>query len=117
MALLLGCIGWCATALAASDIRVPCPDTLANSESTLPAVLEEDATAPQLQRLEATTIVTLPPISTDADDAESLPAKADETGEDNGLRNNEIPDLATRLPGVSASDALRLRRNMLRTDI
>ncbi len=117
MALLLGCIAWCASALAASDIRVPCPDMLASSKTTLPAVLEEDVTVPQLQRLEAATIVTLPPISADADDAESIPAKAEEAGEDSGLRNNEIPDLATRLPGVSASDALRLRRNMLRTEI
>ena len=69
MALLLGCIAWCASALAASDIRIPCPDTLASGKTTLPAVLEKDATVPQLQRLEAATIVTLPPISADADDA------------------------------------------------
>ena len=117
MALLLGCSAWCASALAASDIRIPCPDTLANSKTTLPLVLETDARVPQLQRLEAATIVTLPPISADGDDAEPLPVEAEETVEDSGLRNNEIPDLATRLPGVSASDALRLRRNMLRTDI
>ena len=107
--MLLGCSAWCASALASSDIKIPCPELMVNSKPALPAVLDQDVRTPTLQRLEAATIVTLPPLSETGDAAESLPAEDEETGDESGLRNNEIPDLATRLPGVSASDALRFR--------
>ena len=117
MAVLLGLSAWCASALASSDVRVPCPELLSQSEASLPIALDEDVRAPSLQRLEAATIVTLPALDEAVDEADPLPTDAEQPADEPGLRNNEIPDLATRLPGISASDALRFRRNMLRTDI
>ncbi len=117
MAVLLGLSGWCASALASSDVRLPCPDLMSQSEAPLPIALDEDVRVPTLQRLEAATIVTLPPLDEADDEADSLPSDAEQSADERTLPNNEIPDLATRLPGISTSDALRFRRNMLRTDI
>ena len=117
MAALLGLSAWCASALASSDIQIPCPELVAHSDASLQVVLDEDVRRPSLQRLEAATIVTLPPLAENAAEADPLQTEADASSDESTLRNTEIPDLATRLPGISATDALRFRRNMLRTDI
>ena len=116
-AALLGLSAWCASALAANDIQIPCPELVAHSDTSLPVVLDKDVRAPALQRLEAATIVTLPPLAEDADETDPLRTATEPSADESTLRNNEIPDLATRLPGISPSEALRFRRNMLRTDI
>ena len=117
MSVLLGFSAWGASAIASSDIQIPCPELAAHNESSLPAVLDVDVRAPSLQRLEAATIVTLPPLTESGDEADALRSDVDSSADEGALRNSEIPDLATRLPGISATDALRFRRNMLRTDI
>jgi len=47
------------------------------------------------------------------------PAKQKDEGgkEDVTISESETPEIATRLPGVSASDSPRFRRQMYRTDI
>ena len=117
MAALLGLSAWCASALASSDVQIPCPELVAHSDASLPVLLDEDVRTPLLQRLEAATIVILPPLAENAADVDALQTDGQSTAEESTLRNTEIPDLATRLPGISATDALRFRRNMLRTDI
>ena len=103
--LLLG--AWSGSALASSDIPAPCPEPTAQTDASLHYMLDEDATAPTLRTIDASESVA----SGDVNDEES------EAAENATIRNTEMPDIATRLPGVSSSDLPRFRRQMFRTDI
>jgi len=96
---LLG--AWCGPTLASTDIPAPCPELVSHTETSLREVLDEDLTTPATVRtVEA---------ATEQDEVEK--------SADAVIRNTEIPDIATRLPGVSASELPRFRRQMFRTDI
>lgn len=97
--LLLG--AWCGPTLASTDTIAPCPELVSHTETSLREVLDEDiATSPGVRTVESST--------EQADSDES---------DDAVIRNTEMPDIATRLPGVSASGLPRFRRHMFRTDI
>lgn len=89
------------SALASTDIQAPCPELASHTESSLHDVLDEDE-------------VTTPAIRTiDSSEKQEKVSKTTETS----IPNTEVPDVATRLPGVSSSDLPRFRRHMFRTDI
>ena len=98
---LLLCGTWCAPAMAASDIQPPCPELVSHTEASLHVNLNDEAATPALRALES------------GDTPESNSVEAD----DKAIRKSEMPDIATRLPGVSATDMPRFRRYMFRTDI
>jgi len=97
--LLLG--AWCCSALASTETVVPRQEMIPDTDTSLRGGLEEElTTSPTIRTVE----------SSDEQDDDSNP-------DDAAIRNTEIPDIATRLPGVSASDLPRFRRHMFRTDI
>jgi hypothetical protein len=98
-ALLLGV--WCGPALASTEITAPCPDLVSHTETSLHEVLDEDIAAPPAIRTVES--------STEQDE--------DDASDDAVILNTEMPDIATTLPGVSASGLPRFRRHMFRTDI
>jgi hypothetical protein len=106
---LLGALS--GTALAATEIQSPCPETQARSEA-LHALLAEDAAAPLVRTVEATETATPAP-ATEADDKASL--EAEKTVSDTA--DSSSPAYTTQLPGVSANDMPGFRRHMYRTDI
>lgn len=98
--LLLG--AWYGPAFASADVQAPSPELTAHTESSLHEILDGDD-------ISSSTIRTIDS-SAEQDDDES---KTDDVA----VLNLEMPDIATRLPGVSASELPRLRRHMYRTDI
>ncbi len=98
-ALVLG--AWCGSALASADVQAPCPELVSHTESSLHEVLGDD-------EIESAGIRTIDSAARQKDEGEK---------EDVTISKSETPDIATRLPGVSASDSPRFRRLMYRTDI
>ncbi len=108
--LLLGALS--GTALAATDIQQPCPETAAKKD-VLQAFIADDAEAPMVRTVEATKSAT-PAKASKAD------AKSDLESEDASstpATDSSTPAYTTRLPGVSANDMPGFRRHMYRTDI
>ena len=108
--LLLGALS--GTALAATDIQQPCPETAAKKD-VLQAFIADDAEAPMVRTVEATRSAT-PAKGSKAD------AKSDLESEDASstpATDSSTPAYTTRLPGVSANDMPGFRRHMYRTDI
>lgn len=93
----------CGTALAATEIPPPSPDELASpDDSSLVEILKDNSvTAPAIRTVE--NAVEPDALSNTTDEAE--------------IPNTEMPVIATRLPGISASNLPRVRRQMFRTDI
>lgn len=89
------------TALASTDSVAPCPDLVSHTETTLLEDLDNEIATSEIIRTVET--------SAEQDDT----GNADEVV----ISNTETRDIATRLPGVSASDMPRFRRHMFRTDI
>ncbi len=106
---LLGALS--GTALAATDIQDPCPETQARSDA-LRALLAEEATAPIVRTVEATETATQTQVS-EADDKASV--DVEEAASDTA--DTSSPAYTTQLPGVSANDMPGFRRHMYRTDI
>lgn len=105
---LLGALS--GTALAATDIQDPCPETQARSE-TLHALRADDASGPLVRTVEATETATTK--VTEADNEASV--DAEEAASDTA--DSSAPAYTTQLPGVSANDMPGFRRHMYRTDI
>jgi len=99
VALALGT--WCGSALASADVEAPGAELVSHTETSLHKILGDDEIA-------SAAIRTI--------DAAAKPADEDEK-EDVTISKSETPEIATRLPGVSASDSPRFRRQMYRTDI
>ena len=99
VALVLG--AWCGPAFASADVQAPHPELVSHTEASLNDILGDDEIASAAIR------------TIDA------PAKQKDKGEkeDVTISKSETPEIATRLPGVSASDSPRFRRQMYRTDI
>ncbi len=98
-ALALG--AWCGLAFASADVQAPCPELVSHTETSLHEILGEDEiTSPTIRTLDST--------AEKKDDGEK---------EDLTILNSDVPEIATRLPGVSSSVSPRFRRHMYRTDI
>ena len=109
---LLVLVALSGTALAATDIQQPCPETQAKKD-VLQAFIADDAKAPLVRTVEATKSA-VPAKSSKAD------AETDQDAEDavsTPAPDSSTPALTTRLPGVSANDMPGFRRHMYRTDI
>lgn len=99
VALMFG--AWCGPAFASADVEAPCAELASHTESSLHAILSDDAIAsPGIRTIDS-----------------SAKQKNEGQREDVTISKSETPDIATRLPGVSASDSPRFRRLMYRTDI
>ena len=108
--LVLGALS--GTALAATDIQQPCPETAAKKD-VLQAFIADDAKAPLVRTVEASKAA-VPAKASKAD------AETDQDAEDQvstPAADSSTPALTTRLPGVSANDMPGFRRHMYRTDI
>ncbi len=108
--LVLGALS--GTALAATDIQQPCPETAAKKD-VLQAFIADDAKAPLVRTVEASKAA-VPAKASKAD------AETDQDAEDQvstPAPDSSTPALTTRLPGVSANDMPGFRRHMYRTDI
>ena len=117
MTALLGVSAWCASALASNDVQAPSPELVAQTSATLHDILDQEASSSRLRTLDSSDIVTLPALAEAAVKAKKSERDEGDATVETLLRNTEIPDIATRLPGVSATDLPRLRRHMFRTDI
>jgi len=118
---------WCLPSLAATGVDVECPETKANialastelavPELTNPA-LELDAADPTGDDSAAIEdeIVARPLASPAVSASEQDDERATDV-ETSDASGNETTPTATRLPGVSATDQPRFRRQMYRTDI
>ena len=105
------------SALAATDIQAPCPET-ARSEQAFKAFLERDTTdSPAVQPADASETLGAGPLA-ERHEKES-PPKPDEavTADDADVTDSAVPELTTRLPGVSVNDLPGFRKHMYRTDI
>ena len=107
---LLGALS--GTALAATDIQAPCPESQARSEA-LRALIADDAAAPLVRTVEATEKAA-PAAVSEADEKTRI--DSEEAASDSGA-DSSTPAYTTRLPGVSANDMPGFRRHMYRTDI
>ena len=109
--LLLGALS--GTALAATDIHEPCPESADSADVLYTFIVGNDVSAPLLRAVDTTEPV--------------APTRAAETADDDGSDGDEAetapapdastPAYTTRLPGVSAKDMPGFRRHMYRTDI
>jgi len=108
---------WCASALASSETQALSPLLAAHSDASLPDILRGDPRVPTLRTLDSSTIVTQPALTDARQETTELQSSDHEAPDEASLLITEIPDLTTRLPGVSAVDLPRFRRYMLRTDI
>jgi len=114
---LLSLSAWCASALASSETQVPRPSLAPHSDESLTDILDRDVRVPSLRTPDSSTIVTLPALADTRPEATELQNSDREASDEAALLITEVPDLATRLPGVSTADLPRFRRYMLRTDI
>ena len=99
VALVLG--AWCGSAFASADVQAPRSELVSHTETSLHEILgDAEIASPAIRTIDA-------------------PAKQKDEGgkEDVTISESETPEIATRLPGVSASDSPRFRRQMYRTDI
>lgn len=99
--LLLGSL--CGTALAATGIPDPCPESPGHTVTELHDMLVRDSVIAPIADTET--------VDVDASDEETA-VDAQETS-----TPLPAPEFTTRLPGISASDMPRYRRHMFRTDI
>ena len=121
--LLLG--GWCSSALASNDVTAEC-EALPAVEIPTPSLtirrvdhgltdsaadMKDAATEPGNERVNSPALAEA--ASTNSTDTTDTEAEADE----NAVPVSEPPETAVRLPGVSAADQPRFRRQMYRTDI
>lgn len=112
--------GLCAlslSAFAANETQVPCPQLAAHEDASLHEILEGDAAPGALQTMDSTNIATLPALAESSSESTDLEVVETDSSDEATIPNTEIPDIATRLPGVSSADMPRFRRYMLRTDI
>jgi len=118
MTALFSLSAWCAAALASSEVQVPHSELIAHGDtSSLHDILDENATSPTLQTLDSSDIVTLPSLADAGAETTESATEESKASAKASLGNTDMPDMATRLPGVSASDLPRFRRHMFRTDI
>jgi len=112
-ALLFG--AWCGAALASNEIQTPCPELAEHTDESLHAILDNgDITSRTVLTVDSSDSVTPAPVAdATAKTATNKHEKVADADED-GIRDIEI---ATNLPGVSADEMPRLRRQMFRTDI
>lgn len=101
------------TALAATDIQQPCPETADGTDVLHTFIAGNDMPAPLARTVDAAetpvparAAESADDDATDADDGEAAPAADAST-----------PAYTTRLPGVSVNDMPGFRRHMYRTDI
>jgi len=114
--LLLG--AWCVPSLASTDIQAPCPELGTTTDASLHEVLsDEDVTMPTIRRTDTSDVVRLPAVAATKVESDYKDHDVSSDLEDTALRNSKTAAIVTRLPGVSASDQPRFRRNMFRTDI
>jgi hypothetical protein len=117
LAAIMGLCAWSASAFAANESQVPCPQLAAHEAAALHEILEGDSSSGALQTMDSTNIVTLPALAESISESTNLKVAETESSDEATIRNTEIPDIATRLPSVSSADLPRFRRYMLRTDI
>ena len=108
--LLLGTLS--GTALAATEIQRPCPETAAQKD-VLRAFIADDAEAPLVRTVDATESA----VPAQASDTDSDAASDTEEAVSAPASDSSAPAFTTQLPGVSASDMPGFRRHMYRTDI
>ena len=108
---------WPVSAFAANETQVPCPQLAAHTDAALHEILDAESSSDKLQTIDPTNIVTLPALAETSADSTDLAVNETEPSDEAAIRNTEIPDIATRLPGVSSTHMQRFRRYMLRTDI
>lgn len=108
--LLLGTLS--GTALAATEIQHPCPETAAQKD-VLQAFVADDVEAPLVRTVEATESAA--PVK--ASETHSEAAGGAEETVSAPASDTSAPAFTTQLPGVSASDMPGFRRHMYRTDI
>ena len=99
---------------ASNELPLPCLDLSAHADQSLRDMLDDDVTVPAIRTVDASKSVSL--IETSSESADEGGSKT-ESPDDGNTRNTEVPDIATRLPGVSTTDLLRFRQQMFRTDI
>jgi hypothetical protein len=105
------------SAFAANETQVPCPQLAAHTDAALHEILDGDSSPNTLQTIDPTNIATLPALAEMNAEPTDLAVNETDPSDEATIRNTEIPDIATRLPGVSSEDMPRFRRYMLRTDI
>lgn len=108
---------WSVSAFAANETQVPCPQLAAHTDAALHEILDGDSSSDTLQTIDPTNIATLPALAETSADSTDLEVNETEPSDEATIPNTEIPDIATRLPGVSSTEMPRFRRYMLRTDI
>lgn len=108
---------WSVPAFASNETQVPCPQLTAHTDAALHDILDGDSSSNSLQTIDPTNIATLPTLAGTSAESTDLEVNETEPSDEAAIRNTEIPDIATRLPGVSPAEMPRFRRYMLRTDI
>jgi len=106
------------SALASTEVQTPCPELEKHSEASLHAILDNtDVTSPVIRTIDSAETNSPAPVA----DTVTKTAVEEHEGagdaDEAGIRNADMPDMSTRLPGVSSSDLPRFRRHMYRTDI
>lgn len=113
--LLLGALS--GSALAATEISAPCPESDSHAEA-LHAILDTtDIQSPRVRTVDTSESVTPGPVA-DTGTESAIEENGDMSeADDSALRESNSVEFATRLPSVSAKDMPRFRRHMFRTDI
>jgi hypothetical protein len=115
--LLLGSLS--GTAIAATDIKAPCPE-LASASDAMDSFIATESTETIARTVDAVETISSKPLADNAlnqpaSDADDSTAADDSSAED--AKNPELTSRTSRLPGVSANDLPGFRRHMYRTDI
>lgn len=119
--MLLG--AWCGSALASTEVHVPCPELNkqelnAQSDAALQEILHADTVmSPFIRTIDSSNVVTPPALADTASEPTIDEHDSASDAEDVVRTTSERPEITTRLPGVSASELPRFRRHMFRTDI
>jgi hypothetical protein len=106
------------SALASTESPAPCLDLAKYAETSVHAILDNASVASStVHTTDSSEAVSPTPVADTttrpADESPDAPVDADLTV----IGHKAIPEISTRLPGVSASDLPRFRRHMFRTDI
>ncbi len=105
------------SALASTEIQVPCPESDVHAD-TLHAILEDtDIQSPMVRTVDASDSVTRAPLADTGTESSNEETEETSEADDHSVRDSSLTEFTTRLPGVSANDMPRFRRHMFRTDI
>lgn len=114
---LLMLVALSGSALAATEIHSPCPETASSSDVLHAFIARDAAESAAVQTVEATETISASPLTGGQDEKSAAKSNDVAAADDAEPKDAPLSKFTTSVPGVSVNDLPGFRRHMYRTDI